>query len=381
MATIRTQQLAPVNYGDSNQLLQAAQRLILQGAGGVTDTFGQFRQNVVDRNTAAAVNALTGAKDLNDLAQRQQQVQGILASANGDINNEAVQRAQLTMPDTLLSRQNSQNKLTEFNQQQHDTPLLNQAMALYAAGDQAGASKLLSGVQGDASRALTFGANRSDNAFSQGIQKQQLGIQQAGLALRQQAAKQRADAIASSAKGNSALQGILKQYLGNNATAEQESTVAATKERNSQLLDAEKNNPLNNPKSNLQAAVGDINKQSWFVNRGDKLNDLIDQLDPKGNLTDSQRVNLLSGMNTAFEQNNGWLSSANPDKAALDWGKQAIDSLQSARKGRLENTQAQINQKRATENAKLQVLLSTMLQGNGSLNPMALQLLNNDDED
>lgn len=380
MATIRAQQLAPVNFGDSNQLLQAAQRLILQGAGGVADTFGQFRQNVVDRNTAAAVNALTGAKDLNDLAQRQQQVQGILASANGDINNEAVQRAQLTMPDTLLSRQNSQNKLTEFTQQQHDTPLLNEAMARYAAGDQAGAASILAGVQGDASKALTFGANRADNAFNQGIQKQQLGIQQAGLALRQQAAKLRAEAVANGAKGNSQLQGILKQFLTNNANAEQASTTAAVKERNAQLADAEKNNPLNNPKSNLQAAVGNINDQSWFVNRGTRLNGLIDQLDPKGNLTDAQRVNLLEGMNNVFEQNNKWRSTSNPDKAALDWGKQAIDSLQSARKSRLENSQAEINQKRATENAKLQVLLSA-LQGNGSLNPMALQLLNNDDED
>lgn len=380
MATIRTQQLAPVNFGDSNQLLQAAQRMIMQGAGGITDTFGQYRQNVVDRNTAAAVNALTGAQNLQDLATRQEQARNIVSAANGDINNEAVQRAQLTMPDTLLNRQNSQNRLTEFDQQQHDTPLLNQAMALYAAGDQAGAANILSGVQGDATKALTFGANRSDQAFNQNIQNQQLGIQQAGLALRRQAAQQRAEAVANSAKGNSQLQGLLKQMLGNNAEAMQDSTAAAVKERNSQLTDAEKNNPLNNPKSNLQAAVGNINDQSWFVNRGNRLNGLIDQLDPKGNLTDAQRVNLLNGMNTVFEQNNGWTSSTNPDKAALDWGKEAIDSLQNARKGRLENTQTQINQKRATQNARLQVLLSA-LQGNGSLNPMALQLLNNDDEE
>lgn len=380
MATIRPQQLAPVNYGDSNQLLQNAQRLLQQGVGGITDTFNQFRQNVVDRNTAQAVNALTGAQDLKDLAARQQQAQSIVAAANGDINNEAVQRAQLTMPDTLLSRQNAQNKLTEFSQQQHDTPLLNQAMALYAAGDQKGAANLLSGVQGDATKALTFGANRADQAFSQNIQRQQLGIQQAGLALRKQAAQDRASAVAASAKGNQQLQGILRNYLTNNANAEQASTTAAVKERNAQLTDAEKNNPLNNPKSNLQGAVGTLNDNSWFTNRGNRLNGIIDQLDPNGQLTDSQRVNLLNGMNTAFEQNNGWFSSNNPDKAALDWGKDAIDKLQASRKGRLENTQAQINQKRATENAKLQVLLSS-LQGNGSLNPMALQLLNNDDED
>lgn len=380
MATIRTQQMAPVNYGDSNQLLREAQRMILGAGTGLADTFGQYRQNVVDRNTAAAVNALTGAQNLQDLATRQKQARNIVSASQGDINNEAVQRAQLTMPDTLLNRQNAQNRLTEFTQQQHDLPLLNQAMSLFAAGDQEGASKVLSGVQGDATKALTFGANRADQAFTQNLQNQQLGIQQAGLALRKEAAKQRADAITNSTKGNAQMQGILKQLLGNNAEALQASTTAAVKERNQQLTEAERNNPLNNPKSNLRAAIGEINDQSWFVNRGNKLNTLVNQLDPEGNLTDAQRVNLLQGMNTAFEQNNGWLSSANPDKAALDWGKEAIDKLQSARKGRLENTQAQIDQKRATQNARLQVLLSA-LQGNGSLNPMALQLLNTDDEE
>lgn len=376
---IRTQQLAPVNYGDSNQLLRAAQQMILQGAGGLTDAFTGYRNAVVDRNTANVVNTLTGAKDLADLAQRQQVAQSLVQAAGGDINNEAVQRAQLTMPDTLINRQRGQNALTEFTQQQHDTPLINQAMSLYAQGDSKGANNLLNQVQGDASKAVAFGAGRDDERFNRGLQQQQLGIQQAGLALRQQAARERAAAMAAGAKSNSQLQQILKNYLGNNATAIQESTAAAVKERNSQLTDLEKNNPLNNPKSNLQAAVGDINSQSWFSNRGDRLSGLIDQLDPDRTLTDAQRVNLLNGMNTAFEQNNGWLSSSNPDKAALDWGKQAIDTLQNARKGRLENTQAEINQKRATQNAKLQVLLSA-LGSNGSLNPLALQLLNDDEE-
>lgn len=376
---IRTQQLAPVNYGDSNQLLRAAQQMILQGAGGLTDAFTGYRNAVVDRNTANVVNTLTGAKDLADLAQRQQVAQSLLQAAGGDINNEAVQRAQLTMPDTLINRQRGQNALTEFAQQQHDTPLINQAMALYAQGDSKGANSLLSQVQGDASKAVAFGAGRDDERFNRGIQQQQLGIQQAGLALRQQVARERAAAAAAGAKSNSQLQQILKSWLTNNANAIQESTTAAVKERNSQLTDLEKNNPLNNPKSNLQAAVGDINSQSWFTNRGDHLSGLIDKLDPDRTLTDAQRVNLLNGMNIAFEQNNGWLSSNNPDKAALDWGKQAIDTLQNARKGRLENKQAEINQKRATQNAKLQVLLSA-LGSNGSLNPLALQILNDDEE-
>lgn len=376
---IRTQQLAPVNYGDSNQLLRAAQQMILQGAGGLTDAFTGYRNAVVDRNTANVVNTLTGAKDLADLAQRQQTANALLQAAGGDINNEAVQRAQLTMPDTLINRQRGQNALTEFAQQQHDTPLINQAMALYAQGDSKGANNLLSQVQGDASKAVAFGAGRDDERFNRGIQQQQLGIQQAGLALRQQVARQRAAAMAAGAKSNSQLQQILKGWLTNNANALQESTTAAVKERNAQLADAEKSSPLNNPNNNFQAAVGAINDDSWFVNRGTRLSGLIDQLDPEHTLTDAQRVNLLNGMNNIFERNNKWTSNTNPDKAALDWGKQAIDALQNARKGRLENKQAEINQKRATQNAKLQVLLSA-LGSNGSLNPLALQILNDDEE-
>lgn len=200
MATIRAQQLAPVNFGDSNQLLRAAQQLIQQGAGGLVDTFGQLRQNVVDRNTANAVNLLTGAQTTDELAQRQGQVAQILQAANGDINNEAVQRAQLTMPDTLIGRQLNNNRITEFNQQQHDQPLLNQAMSLFAAGDANGARQVLAGVQGDASRALTFGAGREDAAAQRSLQERQLGIQAAGLALRRQAAAQRAAAAGNNTK-------------------------------------------------------------------------------------------------------------------------------------------------------------------------------------
>ncbi|QYN79872.1 hypothetical protein [Kosakonia phage Kc283] len=386
MATIRTQQLAPVNFGDSNQLLQAAQRLILQGAGGIADTFGQYRQNVVDRNTANAVNLLTGAQDVNDLNQRQGQVAQILQAANGDINNEAVQRAQLTMPDTLIGRQLNNNRLTEFNQQQHDQPLLNQAMALYAAGDQKGAQNILAGVQGDASRALTFGANRADQAFSQNVQNQQLGIQAAGLALRRQAAAQRAGQASNMSKQ---LQSMLKTLTGANADAVNASGEAATKEQNARLTAAEKENPLNSPGTDSAATAAQITKDgrswltaplpnSWRSDRGGRLNQLIDRLDPDGTLTDKQRTNMLKGMNTAFENTD---LTGDPDKAALDWGKDALDKLGKVQTSRLENTQTRINQERATRIAQMQVLLQGMLGGNGQLDPMALQLLNQNYDD
>lgn len=376
MATIRPQQLAPVNLGDSNQLMLAAQRLIQQGLGDITNTVGQARQNVVDRNTANAVNLLTGAQNISDLNQRRSQVADILRAAGGDINNEAVQRAQLTMPDTLLNRANTQNRLTAFDQQQHDQPLLNQAMSLYAAGDTQGANRVLAGVQGDASSALKFGVDRADTAFAQNIQNQQLGIQQAGLALRRQVANQRATAAKA---GNTQVNNLLKTILGNNTTATQEDTQAAVKFENQQLADAEKNNPLNNPKSNLTAAVGALNDQSWFVNRGDSLQNLASKLPGYDKLTDSQKVNLLNGMNTAFEQNNGWTSSTNPDKAAQDWAKDAIDALGKTRSSQLTNQQLQIQQKRTSNNEKAALLLR-LLQSNGQLDPLALQNLNIDEE-
>lgn len=386
MATIRAQQLAPVNFGDSNQLLRAAQQLIQQGAGGLVDTFGQLRQNVVDRNTANAVNLLTGAQSTDELAQRQGQVAQILQNANGDINNEAVQRAQLTMPDTLIGRQLNNNRLTEFNQQQHDQPLLNQAMALYAAGDQAGAQNLLAGVQGDASRALTFGANRADQAFNQDIQKQQLGIQAAGLALRRQVAAQR---VAQASAGTKQLQALLKTLTGANAAAITSSGEAATKEQNARLSAAEKENPLNSPGTDSASTAAKITNDnrswmtkllpnSWRSDRGGRLNGLIDQLDPNGTLTDKQRSNLLTVMNSAFENAN---LNQDPDKAALDRGKQVLDDLGKVQTQRLGNTQAQINQRRATRIAQLQVLLQSMNGGNGQLDPMALQLLNQNIDD
>ena len=386
MATIRAQQLAPVNFGDSNQLLRAAQQLIQQGAGGLVDTFGQLRQNVVDRNTANAVNLLTGAQSTDELAQRQGQVAQILQAANGDIDNAAVQRAQLTMPDTLIGRQLNNNRLTEFNQQQHDQPLLNQAMALYAAGDQKGAQNILAGVQGDASRALTFGANRADQAFSQNVQNQQLGIQAASLALRRQAAAQRAGQASNMSKQ---LQSMLKTLTGANADAVNASGEAATKEQNARLTAAEKENPLNSPGTDSAATAAQITKDgrswltaplpnSWRSDRGGRLNQLIDRLDPDGTLTDKQRTNMLKGMNTAFENTD---LTGDPDKAALDWGKDALDKLGKVQTSRLENTQTRINQERATRIAQMQVLLQGMLGGNGQLDPMALQLLNQNYDD
>lgn len=377
MATIRPQQIGAVNYGDSNALLQAGQRLLASGLGNIGDVVNTLRQNVVDRNTAAAVGAITGAQNLQDLAARQNQVQNILSNANGDIDTAAVQRAQLAMPDTLMTRQSNQNRLTQFDQEQHDTPLINQALTLYANGDAAGAAKVLQGVQGDASRAITFGANRADQARQDARADASLAIQRQGLALRQAAATTRA---AQQTAGAKQVQSLLKAVLGNNATASQEDTQAAVKFQNQQLSDAEKSNPLNNPKANVSGTVSNINDANnnwWWFNsdRGTALQKLATDLPGYANLTDSQKVNLLNGMNSAFDSADG-----SKDKAAQDWAKDAIDSLQKNQASQLRNTQTQIRQKRDSNNQRAQLLLG-LLQGNGSMNPLATQLLNIDDED
>lgn len=387
MATIRPQQLAPVNYGDSNALLQAAQRLLIGGVGGVTGAFDQYRQDVVDKNTANAVNLLTGAQNTSDLQQRQGQVASILQNANGDIDNAAVQKAQQTMPDLLMGRQNSQNQLAAFAQRQHDQPLLNQAMSLYQAGDAAGAQQVLSGVQGDASPALAFGANRQDAAAKLALEKQQVGIQAAGLALRQQAAAARAKQATGTA---TQMQSLLKALTNANGDAVMESGAAATKAENQRLSDAEKSNPLNSSGTDSAATAAKITDDnrsvltailpnSWRSDRGGRLNALIDQLDPNKTLTDKQRTNMLNGMDGAFSAAN---YTDDPDKAALDWGKDAMDRLGKVQSQQLSNTQKQINQKRTTRINQMQVLLGGLLgNGNGSLNPMALQLLNQNDDD
>lgn len=381
MATIRPLQMAPVNFGDSNALTQAAQRLLLGGAQGITDAFGDYRQAVVDRNTANAINLLTGATSRDDLTQRQGQVANILAAAGGDINNEAVQRVQQTLPDTLINRELNQNRLTQFEDQQHDTPLLNQAMSLMAAGDMAGGRNLLSQVRGDASSALTFGAGREDAAAKLALERQQLGIQAAGLRLRQQAATDRAT---QASRMNTQLQTLLKQALGDSTAASQASTQAGAKEANARLTDAEKNNPLNNPKADTATTVKTLDDQynHWWLpssNRGTTLMRMIDQLDPDNSLNASQRNNLLGIMNTAFENAP---SNSNPDLAAMTRGREVIDELGRTQTQRLENTQSVINQRLASQRARTVLLLQNLLgNSNGSTNPLLLQQLIQPDQE
>lgn len=206
------------------------------------------------------------------------------------------------------------------------------------------------------------------------------------MALRRQAAAQR---VAQASAGTKQLQALLKTLTGANADAITSSGEAATKEQNARLSAAEKENPLNSPGTDSASTAAKITNDnrswmtgllpnSWRSDRGGRLNGLIDQLDPNGTLTDKQRSNLLTVMNSAFENTN---LNQDPDKAALDRGRQVLDDLGKVQTERLGNTQAQINQRRATRIAQLQVLLQSMNGGNGQLDPMALQLLNQNIDD
>ena len=100
---IRLQPITAPNFSDSNQLLLAANQQIGGALQGLQNTLGQYRDEVVKRNTAQAVGLLTGATDANDLAQRQQQVAQLVRQ--GDIDPTRVSEVAATMPDTLLGRQ------------------------------------------------------------------------------------------------------------------------------------------------------------------------------------------------------------------------------------------------------------------------------------
>lgn len=373
MAIIRPQQMGQANFSDANRLRLAAQEQLGSGLNALQNALGQYRQNVVDQNTAQIVNAITGATSLSDLANRQQGIQSLLAQAGGDVNSDAIQKAQLAMPDTLQGRAINQTKLDAFNQQQHDQPILNQAMAAYASGDSKAASALLGSIQGDASSVIKFGTDRQDEAYRRQIQQEQLGIQRAGLSLRQQTAQARA---AQSASGNKALQKALSEMLKIDNAASQADTQAAVKNQNDRLTQSINDSAINNGKNDATATAKAISDaayltfwpNAWQADRGKALLGSIDKLDPNRELSDKQRSNLLNIMNNAFETD----SSGNPDKAASDAAKAAIDSLRSSEAQRLSNTRTQIQQKRATDLQRQRVLLQSLLESGNTQGVLSL---------
>lgn len=283
---IRLQQIAAPNFASSNALALAANQQIGNALQGLQSTLGQYRDDVVKRNTAQAVGLLTGATDANDLAQRQQQVAQLVQQ--GDIDPTRVSEVAATMPDTLLGRQTNQLKLNQIQTAQHDAPLMGQYMQAIMSGDQNTAKGLLSQFQGDASDALKFASDWD-------IKNQQLNLQRSELAQRQaQFAATQAAARARAGQGTAllkALPGLLNAGNVVQGKSEARDLQANTQEAQQRLA----MDPINNPKLDVKGWA-DANNNAWFGNDTSNYiyNALKDQPAFKS-LNPQQQISVLNG--------------------------------------------------------------------------------------
>ena len=284
---IRLQPITAPNFSDSNQLLLAANQQIGGALQGLQGTLGQYRDEVVKRNTAQAVGLLTGATDANDLAQRQQQVAQLVRQ--GDIDPTRVSEVAATMPDTLLGRQTNQAKLSQLQTAQHDAPLLGQYMQAVMSGDQNTAKGLLSQFQGDASSALNFAADWQNKQAQLGIQRSELGLRQAQLNASLAAAR------AKSSQNNAllkALPGLLNIDNVIQGKAEARNLRDKTEEAQQRLT----MDPLNNPKLDEESWVNAKN-DAWFGDDGTsrKVFNALKNQPAYQALNPQQRINVLDG--------------------------------------------------------------------------------------
>lgn len=299
---IRMQQIAAPNFAPSNALALAANQQIGSALQGLQSTLGQYRDDVVKRNTAQAVGLLTGATDANDLAQRQQQVAQLVQQ--GDIDPTRVSEVAATMPDTLLGRQTNQLKLNQIQTAQHDAPLMGQYMQAIMTGDQGTAKGLLSQFKGDASDALKFASDWD-------IKNQQLNLQRSELAQRQaQFAATQAAARAKAGQNNAllkALPGLLN--VGNvvQGKSEARDLQANTQEAQQRLT----MDPINNPKLDVKGWA-DANNNAWFGNDTSNYiyNALKDQPAFKS-LNPQQQISVLDGALTNDSSRPGNVSLKN----------------------------------------------------------------------
>ena len=253
---------------------------------GLQGSLGQYRDEVVRRNTAQAVGLLTGATDANDLAQRQQQVAQLVQQ--GDIDPTRVTEVAATMPDTLLGRQTNQMKLNQLQTAQHDAPLMGAYMQAVMSGDQNAAKGILSQFQGDASDALKFASDWD-------IKNQQLNLQRSELAQRQaQFAATQAAAKARAGQNNALLKAL--PGLFNTGNVLQGKSEARDLQANAQ--DAQQRlamDPINNPKLDVKGWA-DANNKAWFGNDTSNYiyNALKDQPAFKA-LNPQQQISILDG--------------------------------------------------------------------------------------
>lgn len=324
---IRLQPITAPNFSDSNQLLLAANQQIGGALQGLQDTLGQYRDEVVKRNTAQAVGLLTGATDANDLAQRQQQVAQLVRQ--GDIDPTRVSEVAATMPDTLLGRQTNQMKLNQLQTAQHDAPLMGAYMQAVMSGDQNAAKGILSQFQGDASDALKFASDWDIKNQQLNLQRSELAQRQAQFAASQAAARAKASQSSALLK---ALPGLLN--TGNVIQGKSESRdLQANAEDAKQRLTMD---PLNNPKLNV-SGWADANNDAWFSSWGREgdsnriYNALKDQPAFKA-LNPQQQMNILDGAlaNERSREDKGNVSTLKAATKYLTDATNRLDTLKVA---------------------------------------------------
>ena len=321
---IRLQPITAPNFSDSNQLLLVANQQIGGALQGLQNTLGQYRDEVVKRNTAQAVGLLTGATDANDLAQRQQQVAQLVRQ--GDIDPTRVSDVAATMPDTLLGRQTNQMKLNQLQTAQHDAPLMGAYMQAVMSGDQNAAKGILSQFQGDASDALKFASDWDIKNQQLNLQRSELAQRQAQFAATQAAAKAKASQSSALLR---ALPGLLN--TGNVIQGKSEARDLQANAEDAQQRVAM--DPINNPKLNV-SGWADANSDVWFRGWGRqsdsdrRFNALKEQPAFKA-LNPQQQINILDGAlaNENSREDKGNVSTVNAATKYLTDATKRLNTL------------------------------------------------------
>lgn len=368
MATIRPQNIAPVDYNGSNRLLQLAQQ---QLTGGI-DQFGSLvtglRNEAIKRNTAAAVGTLLGAQNPDDLAQRQNQVASMLQQYGGDVDTGAIQQAAAKIPDTLLARTSNQLQINNQQNQLDDQNLAGQAWSKLASGDFAGASQIAAGMH-DPSRVINAGLDQQNRQQQLALQQQGLAQSNANAAAGRSLQQQRFDWEKSQdiAKEQRTQEWIkqLSGGAGGSGTGTSKLDAAGTKDA---LDNAAKLNNQNLSQGDLSTGgKNNLDKwaasnDSWTGATGTRVKDAVSKIPGFGDLPPALQKNALDIGLAAYSSNSGvsnLFSSTNPEQAAVDAANKAISDYSKADQN---NSKLQVMGNTLADQQRQQQLRDSLLQ-------------------
>ena len=172
-------------------MLEVARRALNDGFGsfkGIVDSRNEVNQQNWDTqkevNTDQFLDRLAQYKTPEELAaaQKSGQLDALKAQFGGQIDRDAVRDAETNQADVLMKRIAAQNQYGDDKINRDARPLMEQYQGLLAQGNAAGAAKFLADnrLSVDESGALQDLQNLQKTQFSQGIQKSNLAIAQAG---------------------------------------------------------------------------------------------------------------------------------------------------------------------------------------------------------